>query len=108
MDGIDEKRSTLLGVLSSHPRIFNKIRKNEWELIPDEVTGLDNLCKQYGVPRENFEEIIDDNGTMTYSWIRVKKQKEGFSRREVHYLVSTMRKNGESTMLPDSAQIANV
>ena len=52
MDKVDEKRSTLLGVLSSHPRLFQKVKTNEWRLIPDETANLEQICKEYGVDRE--------------------------------------------------------
>ncbi len=94
LDSVDEKRSTILGVLSSHPRIFQKVKKNQWELIPDEVSDLDAICGVYGINREDFESLLDDSDSLQYSWIRVEKQGGGFSRREVHYLIHTMRKEG--------------
>jgi hypothetical protein len=94
LDSIDERRSTLLGVLSSHPRIFHKVKKNQWELIPDEVSDLDAICSEYGINRDDFESLLDDSESLQYSWIRVEKQGGGFSRREVHYLIHTMRKEG--------------
>tara|TARA_Y100001963_G_scaffold67792_1_gene94458 strand:- start:51 stop:431 length:381 start_codon:yes stop_codon:yes gene_type:complete len=91
---IDEKRSTLLGLLSSHPRIFNKVRKNVWSLIPDGLTTIEKICEEYEVDREVIQDCIDDNGSISYAWIRVEKQEGGFSKREVHYLLHTMRKHG--------------
>jgi hypothetical protein len=100
LDSIDERRSTILGVLSSHPRIFHKVKKNQWELIPDEVSDLDAICIEYEINREDFDSLLDDSDSLRYSWIRIKKQGGGFSRREVHYLIHTMRKEGR-LKLPD-------
>ncbi len=94
MDNVDEKRSTLLGVLSSHPRVFKKVRTNEWSLIPDEVSDIDTICEEYEVDREKLESVMDDQGCLQYSWIRVQRTEEGFSTREIHYLIHTMRKHG--------------
>jgi hypothetical protein len=102
-DKVDEKRSTLLGVLSSHPRLFEKIRTNEWRLIPDDTTDLDSVCQQYGIDREKLDSVIDDSGSLRYSWIRVQRSEEGFSTREVHYLIHTMRKHGKLA-LPEPTQ----
>ena len=103
MDKVDEKRSTLLGVLSSHPRLFQKVKTNEWRLIPDETANLEQICEEYGVDRERLESVMDDSGSLRYSWISVQKKEQGFSTREIHYLIHTMRKHGALT-LPEISQ----
>lgn len=101
-DNVDEKRSTLLGVLSSHPRLFQKVRKNEWRLIPDDITDIESICDEYGVDKEKLESVMDESGSLRYSWICVQKMPTGFSTREIHYLIHTMRKHGQLS-LPDPA-----
>jgi len=104
MANVDEKRSTLLGVLSSHPRLFMKVRKNEWRLIPDETTDLASICAEYGVDRDELAMMVmEESGSLNYSWIKVDRKEEGFSTREVHYLIHTMRKQGVLTP-PEPAQ----
>ena len=103
MDNVDEKRSTLLGVLSSHPRLFMKLKKNVWKLIPAGVADLETICAEYGIDREKMESVMDDSGSLRYHWIRVQKEGDGFSRREIHYMIHTMRKDGKLS-LPNSTQ----
>jgi len=91
---IDEKRSTIIGILSSNPRIFHRVSKTKWKLIPDEQADLETLCSEFGVDRTKIDSFIDDSGELRYSWVRVQRAEDGFSKREVHYLFHTMRKCG--------------
>ena len=63
----------------------------------------ETICAEYGIDREKMESVMDDSGSLRYHWIRVQKEGDGFSRREIHYMIHTMRKDGKLT-LPNSTQ----
>jgi hypothetical protein len=95
MANIDERRSTILGVLSSNKKVFAKIVTNEWQYIPDTRGSIEEMCTQYGFDRDEIEHLRTDDGGLQYSWVRVKPVGDTVSRREFHYLIHTMQKCGE-------------
>lgn len=95
MANIDERRSTLLGVLSSNKKVFCKVATNQWQYIPDTRGSLEEMCVRYGFNREEMDHLRTDDGGLQYSWIRVKPTGKLYSRREFHYLIYTMEKCGE-------------
>lgn len=95
MSNVDERRSTLLGVLSSNKKVFSKIAKNQWQYIPDTRGSVEEMCRQYGFDREEIAHLVTEDGGLQYSWVRVKPLGDLISRREFHYLLHTMQKHGE-------------
>ena len=95
MANIDERRSTLLGVLSSNKKVFNKVATNRWEFIPDTKGSLEEMCRDYGFNRDEISHLMTEDGGLQYSWVRVRPAQDLISRREFHYLIHTMRKHGE-------------
>lgn len=95
MSNIDERRSTLLGVLSSNKKVFSKIAKNKWQYIPDTKGSIEDMCSQYGFDRNEISHLVTEDGGLQYSWVRVRPAGDLISRREFHYMLHTMRKNGE-------------
>jgi hypothetical protein len=95
MSNVDERRSTLLGVLSSNKKVFSKIAKNQWQYIPDTRGSVEEMCRQYGFDREEIAHLVTEDGGLQYSWVRVKPSGDLISRREFHYLLHTLQKHGE-------------
>lgn len=95
MSNIDERRSTLLGVLSSNKKVFSKIATNKWQYIPDTKGSIEDMCSQYGFDRDEISHLVTEDGGLQYSWVRVRPANDLISRREFHYMLHTMRKHGE-------------
>ena len=105
MANVDERRSVLLGVLSSNKKVFSKIATNQWQYIPDTKGSVEEMCRQYGFDRDEIAHLMTEDGGLQYSWVRVKPSGDLISRREFHYLLHTMQKNGE-VIDDESASIA--
>ena len=83
----------VLGTLSSNKKIFQKVAKNLWRPIPDELDSLDSICNDMGIENSEIKKYMSDDGNIRYSFIQVKKTKGKYHKREIFYLVYRLKKD---------------
>ena len=83
----------VLGTLSSNKKIFQKVAKNLWRHIPDELDSLDSICNDMGIDNSEIMKYMTDDGNIRYSYIQVKKTKGKYQKREIFYLVYRLKKD---------------
>ena len=95
---LEEKKATVVGVLSSYPGVFSKSegrRQTQWRLIPDDEISLDEIMELYGFTPEIMMEIVDsDTKNIRYACWHAPVNTHGlYERRDIHYINHMMRKN---------------
>jgi len=99
-------RCALTGVLASNKKIFQKVSKNVWRYIKDELAPLEAICDEVGINTEEMEQFMED-GMLQYSYVRIKQQDGKYSKRQVYYMIHVLRKNAEVALAPDYLLLAS-
>ena len=97
----------VLGTLSSNKKIFQKVAKNTWRHIPDEVDSLSSICNDMGLDKKEIGKYMTENGNIRYSYIMVKKTRGKYKKREIFYLVYRLKKDFLLDLPPDYLSLAN-
>lgn len=97
----------VLGTLSSNKKIFQKVAKNLWRYIPDELDSLDSICNDMGIDNSEIKKYMTDDGNIRYSYIQVKKTKGKYQKREIFYLVYRLKKDFVLDLPKDYLSLTN-
>lgn len=106
-------RCALTGTLSSNKKIFQRVSKNVWRYIKDELATLDSICNEVGLQPTDMEQFISDGGTLQYSYVRIKQIDGKYSKRQFYYMIHVLKKNEQVALDPnylllaDSPQLLN-
>jgi len=97
----------VLGTLSSNKKIFQKVAKNLWRYIPDELGSLDSICSDMGIDNREIAKYMTEDGNIRYSFIQVKKTKGKYQKREIFYLVYRLKKDFVLDLPPNYLSLSN-
>lgn len=106
-EAIGTSRCKLTGTLSSNKKIFQRVSKNVWRYIPDETDTIDSMCAEMGLSPLEIKDFIKEGGMLQYSYVRIKKSKGKYSKRQFYYMVHVMKKDAVLSLDPDYLVPAN-